>query len=206
MIKIFLNSIMCVFSVLFMDNKEHIFGNYTYSSASYLYMESINFEKESMFTYTLRTEFIKERIEGYYIIKSDTVILNSLPQKEKIIVKEGYKNRKKIFFEVTDKQYYPINYNLYVILVNDSIIEYRDQFQNSKLTNLPIKAFYIITTRGLKSPMYVIRGTNTNYFKIMLEENRVFEAEKWLIKNDEIIPLGLDGNYVNYSLKKRDYE
>ena len=55
---------------------------------------------------------------------------------------------------------------------------------------------------GLKSTVYSIIGSHTNYYKLFFEQGKVFEHETWLIEGNKILPRGLDGNFQNYHLQK----
>lgn len=183
---------------------EKPFGEYAYSSPNYSFMENLILQKNSTFSYSVERHIgVTQAIEGNYSVVNDTLILNSNPKKEKIIVKEKYTKGRKKYFKVSDKQNHPINYHLYIITDDGSIIEKRNQFDQTKIRINSVSAFYIVLTNGIVTPTYRTGIGRANYFEIKVEELRVFDDEKWLIQNDkEIIPLGLDGKYVNYSLKK----
>ena len=194
-----------VFLSFVKDNRD-VIGTYTYSSEEYFYTEKIIFSKNYTFNYHFKSEFIIENIDGYYNVFSDTIILNSSPQRDKLIVNEKYRKGNNILFEITDKQLSPLRYHLHIIYEDNSVLELRNQYMSSKFKKkeTPIKGFYLVTTRGLKLPTYFIKGTNTNHFSVLLEPRRVFEAEKWIFHNNEITPIGIDGEYQKYSLTKED--
>ena len=146
----------------------------------------------------------KMDISGSYYIVNDTLYLNSSPQRDKILVQESRskkKNDRYFYFNVTSKKGNLMHYHLYLILDNGQKMVYRDQFQTTKITSERIKGFYILDTKGLKSPTYIIEGLYTNIFNVQFETQRVFENESWLMKNDSIIPRGFDGEFQKYALK-----
>ena len=178
-------------------------GKYTYTASHYT--ESITLKENYKFIYTANFNFSKYKTEGSYYILNDSLLLNSHPQKDRIIVNEYNKGDiKKIKFEVTDKQNNYFNYHLYLTLSDNTKIVAKDQWQISKFNNLKIKSFYIVDTNGLKSPNYRVVGTATNNFKIQFESSRVFENESWGISEDKIIPRGFGGEIQTYTLDKNE--
>ena len=174
---------------------------YTYTASHYT--ESITLKENYKFIYTANFNFSKYKTEGSYYILNDSLLLNSHPQKDRIIVNEYNKGDiKKIKFEVTDKRNNYFNYHLYLTLSDNTKIVAKDQWQISKFNNLKIKSFYIVDTNGLKSPNYSVVGTATNNFKIQFESSRVFENESWGISEDKIIPRGFGGEIQTYTLDK----
>jgi hypothetical protein len=57
-----------------------------------------------------------------------------------------------------------------------------------------------VDTKGQYSPTYVIEGSRTNFFDIILEKHRVFENEHWKYYKDFIVPLGINRKYAKYKL------
>lgn len=188
---------------LFSFKLEIITEKYEYRNG-YL-KESIELLDNNTFIYNRKQHFLDYTIKGNYNIVGDSLVLDSNPQKDKIIVREKYvKKFETKIFNVTNKRGENITFHLYVTLVDGSMEEFRDQFEKLKFKSKPIKSFHILTTMGLKSPEYELLGKNTNRFDIQLETTRVFESEKWFFDkvNSEIIPKGLDTKIQNYSLKK----
>jgi hypothetical protein len=188
---------------LFSFNLENETGKYEYRDG-YL-KESIELLENHTFIYNRRQHFLNFTIKGNYNIVGDSLVLDSNPQKEKIIVRENFvKIFETKFFNITDKNGENITFHLYVTLIDGSIEVFRDQFEKLKFKSKPIKSFHILTTMGLKSPEYELHGKNTNSFDIQLETTRVFESEKWFFDkvNKKITPKGLDIKIQNYSLKK----
>jgi hypothetical protein len=181
----------------------NITGIYTYSRENF--HETLKLNENFTFKYNLSIHFIKQEVSGNYVIVGDSLVLNSFPQRDKIIVKESLKgnlNNKK--FIVNDKDGHPFNYQLFLINKNNDTTIVKNQNFKSKIKIDHLNKFYIIDSKGLKSPTYSLKGTNTNYFDVQFETYRVFESEKWIIdeKNKKIKPIGLNGKYQNYHLTK----
>src|SRR5690606_26729645 len=141
-------------------------------------------------------------VEGVYFIKNDSLYLNSIPQRDKLIVSEQFnsKHKRKNYFTITRKDSSLMTYHLYITLESGKQLVFKDQFESTIIPRERIKSFYIYDTMGLKSPSYEIKGLNTNSFNIIFETKRVFENESWVIKVDSIQPRGLDGLFQNYFL------
>jgi hypothetical protein len=188
-----------VFSLLI--GKENHLGNYSYKNDRYY--ESIELKEGNKFTYFTKQEFINYEIRGNYTIQGDSLVLNSSPQRDKIIVQESKKGSQKCnVIVVTDKMGIDIHYNLFLILDDNIEIKLANQWEKSKIRDQKIKGFYIIDTKGLKSPIYFKKGKSSNYFKVQLETNRVFDNETWYLNNNKIKPKGLNGEFQNYVLEK----
>ncbi|MBW3520477.1 hypothetical protein [Flavobacterium sp. NKUCC04_CG] len=198
--KIALNILAVAITSLFI-NREDVIGNYTYQTAHYY--ESIELKDNNKFIYFSKQEFLNSEIEGNYNIQGDSLVLDSNPQRDKIIVKEFNKgSQSNCTIEVTNKMGQAINYKINLILVDGSEIELIDQFEKSKVKNQKIKGFYIVDTKGLKSPLYYKKGEFTNYFKVEFEQKRIFENEVWHIHLNQIRPRGLNGEFQEYFLRK----
>lgn len=176
-------------------------GVYEYKSGNFY--ESIKLNANYKFEYSYRLNPISYSLEGNYRIKGDSLILDSSPQRDKIIVRESKKGNKRNFrFCVADKLGVPFNYTLYAITKENDTITLANQWENSKIKNTAIRSFYIVDSKGLKTPTYLIQGTNTNHFEIIMETKRVMDNEVWKIKEDIITPIGNNGEYQPYTLKK----
>lgn len=176
---------------------------YTYSVSHF--SESIELSENNRFQYSAKMHMMgKMEIEGSYYILNDTLYLNSIPQRDKILVEESKskkRNDRYFYFNVKSKAGSLLIYHLHLRLENGKEIIYRDQFQNTRINSEKFVSFYIVDTKGLKSPTYIIEGLHTNIFNVQFETHRVFENESWILKNDSIIPRGLDGEFQKYSLK-----
>lgn len=196
-----LGAITYVLSFMIMNDNV---GTYTYQS--HKFKANLELKGNNQFFYNEKNEYYNFSVNGSYFIKGDTLILNSIPQRDRLIVYEKYNKNRKLVFDVKNKlDKYPLGYYLYIIAENDSIIELSDQWDKSKLDYIKIKAFYIIDNKGLKSPLYYVKGCHSNYFEVLFEPTRVFENEVWLInENHEIIHKGLDNDYRKFTLKKKN--
>lgn len=190
--------IVTVFSIFILAKND--IGKYFYKSNKYF--EYIDLREDNTFVYYCKQEFLSYEIKGNYNIIGDSLTLDSNPQKDRIIVQERSKGslNKNIIF-VSDKRGEAIHYNLYLILDNNKELELVDQWKASIVKNHKIKGFYIIDSKGLKSPTYVINGKFSNNFKVLFETKRVFENEKWFLNSKKIKPRGLDGKFQNYYLE-----
>ena len=177
------------------------YGKYEYKNN--LFRESIELLENQTFIYNREEEFFNYIIKGNYNIVGDSLILDSSPQKDKIIVRERFvKKFETKIFNVTNKRGENITYHLYVTLYDGSKEIHEDSYGEIKFKSKPIKSFHIFTTMGIKSPEYILDGKNTNSFDIQIETKRIFENEKWFIDkvNDKIKPKGADGEIQNYTL------
>jgi hypothetical protein len=191
-----------ILSVVFLFNFWGL-GKFTYETENF--SESIELLENNKFTYEVRMHMgVRIDVQGTYYLYHDSLYLNSFPQHDKMIVNESAnKNvQRNAFFNVKDKDNSPLTYHLYVIFENQERQIFRDQFQQTVISGKKIKEFYIVDTKGLKSPVYKIKGTNVNVFDIRFETKRVFENESWAIKGDSIIPKGFDGEIGKYALTK----
>lgn len=190
-------------SALQYNNKN--LGKYEYKANHYL--ECINLKENNIFEFQSRRSMSGfEKVSGRFIINGDSLILNSVPQREKIIVKENYlkKNRNNYSFNITDKSNSFVQNNLNLNLsfndgTKESILIPFKRF-NIK-TKKKIKSFYVGNI-GLKFPNYILKSDVTNTFDVKLEFKRVFDSEIWLFEDGKIKPLGVDGEYQKYFLVK----
>jgi len=175
----------------------------TYSYRQSFYYESIELKSDGHFLFRSNDEFIRWEVVGNYHILGDSLVLDSYPQREKLIVRESNKgNSKSNMIIVTDKAGEYFHYQLYLILKDGSEMSLKDNWGKVKVKDVNIKGFYIIDSGGVQSPKYFLKGTNTNYFEIQFERRRVFENESWVIKKNEITPRGLNGELQEYRLIK----
>ncbi|WP_261511321.1 hypothetical protein [Chryseobacterium paludis] len=175
-------------------------GVYSYKAPHYF--ESINLLKNGTFKYYKKTEFLKEEIFGNWQLRNDSIlVLDSYPQKSKLNVIEGLIKKKRTIIHVKDFSDNPFHYYLYSISTQNDTIIYKDQFETTIIKEKPI-SFYLISSEGLHSPVYKIKGTRSNFFDVKFERQRIFENEQWKFLENSLIPLGLDGKNSNYKLVK----
>ncbi|MBK6827533.1 MAG: hypothetical protein KA229_01600 [Chitinophagaceae bacterium] len=178
-----------------------------YAYKSERFYECLELNANNRFIYQVRDEFMKYTIEGNYILIRDSIILNSSPQREKMIVVESKtKHINKLTFSVTDKLGAKINYHLSLILNNGQVVNYKNQWNFTTISKMNIKGFYITDSKGIVSTVYNINGKFTNYFRIQFETKRVFDSESWYIdtKQNKIVPRKPDGNFCSYSLSMEE--
>ena len=177
-------------------------GCYSYKSPHYF--ESIDLLENGTFNYIQKTEFIKTEITGNWQIRNDSIlVLDSKPQKTKLMVWESKINGEEAILHIRDMENNSLNYNLYVISRKGDTLEFKDQFGETVVRE-NFTSFYIVDSRGLHSPMYKVQGTSSNLFDVHFETQRVFENEYWIFRKQSIIPLGLDNRRQNYRLSKQE--
>lgn len=177
------------------------FSSSLYSYKTRYYYESIDLHENGNFTYHNKTEFTEVEIKGNWQLRNDSIlVLDSSPQRSKIIVFEFHKKSKKNTFRIRDMNSNHIQYNLFLITGKNDTLKLKNQYDKTVLSG-EFSSFYIIDTKGQYSPVYEIKGTNSNFFDIMLEGQRVFDNEYWKFYGKYIVPLGLNGKYVNYTLR-----
>lgn len=175
-------------------------GNYSFKSPHYY--ESIDLFENGTFSYWQKTEFLKIGVTGNWQIRNDSLlVLDSKPQRTKLVVWESKKKGKETTLHIRDMENNSINYSLYLISNKGDTLEFKDQF-NKTVTEKKFASFYIVDSKGLHSPLYIIRGTNSNFFEVHFETHRVFENEYWILKKQGIIPMGIDNRYSNHQLSK----
>ena len=187
------------------------FTSYNFSDGIYVYQndkyyESLLLNEDGSFEHIVKAHFLHIKTLGNWQKRKDSIILDSYPQKDKVIVSEDYRKRfkkGKYIFNVRDKSRDKMIYHLTVITSKSDTLSYSDQWAKSiiSVSEGQIKSFYIKDTKGLKSPTYKIMGNNTNSFDILFETKRIFSNEKWLINDSSIHPIGLNGEPTNYVLK-----
>ena len=174
-----------------------------YSYKSPHYYESINLSKDGTFDYYQKTEFTKSEIKGNWQLRNDSIlVLDSRPQKSKLIVFESYKKNRKTIFRVQNMKGNLINYSIFLITNKGDTTEYKNQFDKAFVEG-EYSSFYIFDSKGLQSPIYEIQGARSNFFDIKFEEQRVFENEYWKYYGYYIVPLGFDNKYANYKLVRQ---
>ncbi|MEJ5056071.1 hypothetical protein [Sphingobacterium sp. MYb382] len=177
-------------------------SNNLYAYQASHYYESIDLLDNGSFVYYNKSEFIKTEIEGNWQLRSDSIlVLDSWPQRTKIITFESHKRDKKNIFQIRNTNNHQIHYNLYLITKDKDTLEFKDQFDKTTVLG-SFSSFYIVDTKGQYSPTYKIVGSKSNFFDVMIEEKRVFENEYWKYYGEYIVPLGINRRYSNYRLIK----
>lgn len=177
-------------------------GNYIYKSPNYY--ESIDLFENGTFIYSQKSEFLKTEITGNWQIRNDSLlVLDSKPQRAKLIVWESKNKGKRTIFKIRDMDNNLISYSSYLITYKGDTLVYKDQFKET-VSREKITSFYIVDSKGLHSPLYKIQGITSNFFEVHFETHRVFENEYWIYRKQCIVPLGIDRKYLNYKLLKKE--
>lgn len=178
--------------------------SYKYTEGTYFYSETISLYPDGQFIYTIKQHpGLNTDIHGNWQKRDSCLILDSHPQRDKIIVHESFSKEQKGFvFNVEDKDGRKFVYHLYAILQNGDTLSLRDQFGRAHIRER-ISSFWITDTKGLKSPQYTMSSDAVNIIHIQFELQRVFKNEDWLIIDERTLdPRGTDGNLRQYYLIK----
>lgn len=178
-------------------------GVYSYENSNV--SEVLKLNPNKTFDYEFDGHMLHYSISGVWSVSEDILFLNSLPQRDRIIVREKKKSfTNKYCITVTDKKGNAINYSINLNWDDGGETILRGQWDKTKIRNSSkLKSFSIQDTKGIKSPTYEIKGSKTNHFDVIVETTRVFEMESWQIDGSEIIPNLIDGSKGTYSLKKQ---
>lgn len=190
-------------------NGQSLVGEYDTRNKSHnnrRHYEKLVLNADSSFSYLTRMEFINISKKGRWSVNNDTLVLNEtdVPCQGKILVEETYNKkipRNKVRFHVTSFQGDDINYHL-VLSNKDSTRTIWSMTGTTELRIKRVKDFYFIVNSLVYSPVYEVKSTRSNEFKVKLPDNRFFCNEKWLIRDGAIIPIGWDNQYTKYCLKK----
>ena len=199
-ILVFSLSSPCVFS------QDVLTGVYSYKfrEGTYFYNETIILHPNGHFNYKMQSIMgLKIEIVGNWQKRGSSLILDSYPQKDKIIIRESFnKRRKGMIFNVEDKKGEKFTYHLHTVLQNGDTLSLRDQYGQINIQE-KIKSFWIEDTKGLKSPQREILSSVANVINVIFETQRVFENEDWTIVDEEKLnPRGLQGEFQDYYLSK----
>ena len=143
------------------------------------------------FEYGYNAHTARFRVDGYWIQFGDSLILNSTPQRDRIIVRESRDSSSlEYFFDVKTKQGASINYSLSIFDVTGKEMEFKYQSDSThfQVNERMIKSFTITLSHGVRTPRYYIIGQWTNRFDIQVEPLIVFEEETWVLKGDTLFP------------------
>lgn len=178
--------------------------SYTYKdhSYSYFFYETIELLPNGYFFYKNYVHMgLKIECEGYWEKKDSFLILNSIKKTDKMIVNEGkVTKRQQTIVNVVDMQNIYFPYTLFAITLTDDTLIFKNQYKQTKIKK-HIKSLWLIDSKGLISPHY--NNIVSNIINIKFQSQRIFDNEKWIIKNDScIVPIGLDGALQRYALKK----
>ncbi|MEL7196338.1 MAG: hypothetical protein AAFZ63_29020 [Bacteroidota bacterium] len=164
--------------------------------------EEIHLNPDKSFTYTFRGHILNYELEGNWTLTNDSLILNSIPQRDRMLVREHRKGASdKYCFNVSNKKGASIHYKIHLLDFEGNVVTLEDQWRRTKIKpSFRVRAFSIEDSKGLKSPYYIIEGGSSNSFDISFESKRVFEGEVWLIHDDKLMPKLISGELAQYRL------
>lgn len=185
---------------IFFAQPDTVIYKYQNSNASGILILKSN----STFEYQYKQNFLDISVNGYWSINKDSLVLNSAPQRDRLIVfeKRDTLSEDLYIFKVLNKKNEEIMYHLNLSDRSGQETYLKDQFGISEVdkSTIDLGSFSVKDTKGLTSPTYNLVGSKANYFEIFFETQRVFEAEIWIIINNELIPRTMSGNQGNYRL------
>lgn len=185
-------------------SQSDLFGTFKYKRYNPLYIETLILHPNGHFDYSLEMDMgVYYRNIGNWQQRDSCLILDSNPQKEKMLIMEFYeKQQKEIKVKVISKDSrIPMYYHLTAVLSNNDTIVFKDQYMETIIKERPI-SFWITNTVGLRSSEYKIKSVG-NRIEVLFENERVFENEQWkVINTNRIKPRGLNGYFYNYYLEK----
>lgn len=197
-ILIFILSLQCY-------SQNNLSGTFQYTGSNPLLEETLVLHPDNSFEYSLKMHIgIYFRNTGNWFQRDSCLILDSHPQKDRLLVWESYKKKSKGFkIDVKEKNNkLCMYYHLTVISSNNDTIVFRDQYDKTILKEQPM-SFWITNTLGVNSPEYKVKSLWTNIFDVLFEESRVFENEDWIIiDQNKIRPRYLDGKFYKYFLER----
>ena len=185
---------------IFFTQPDTVIYKYQNSNTS----EILILKSNSTFEYQYKQNFLDISVNGYWSINKDSLVLNSAPQRDRLIVfeKRDTLSEDLYIFKVLNKKNEEIMYHLNLSDRSGQETYLKDQFGISEVdkSTIDLGSFSVKDTKGLTSPTYNLVGSKANYFEIFFETQRVFEAEIWIIINNELIPRTMSGNQGNYRL------
>lgn len=189
---------------IYVFSQEEMEGTYSYmfTKGTYSFRETITLYPDGQFIYNQIGMMGNEcKIYGNWQKRNTYLILDSHPQRDKIIVRESFQGKRNgVNFHVEDKEGNKIMYHLYVILQNGDNLVLKDQYDETTIYD-KVKSFWIKDTKGLKSPIKTISSNVANVINVIFETKRVFENEKWnIIDKEKLNPKGTSGELQNYYL------
>ncbi len=133
-------------SPLVLYSQDAVGNLYTYKAPHYY--ESIDLLEDGRFVYYCKSEFLKSEIEGNWQLRNDTIlVLDSNPQRNKIVVFESIKRGKRNTFQIRSTDNRIINYHLYLITPTKDTLAFKDQFDKTVVSG-NFSSFYVVDTKG----------------------------------------------------------
>lgn len=193
-------------AVYFFEIKEvssqSLVGEYSYAGNDI--HERLVLFPDGTFSYSDYGQIVMRECKGNWQVRGQDLILDSSPQKDKIICYEYFKGKEEYtYFNVRRKSDgLPTGHDLYVIMYSGDTIKLKNQFKRSKIRSNDVKGFFMVDLNGTQSPTYLIQRRITNCFDVLFEDKRVFENENWRITATGIQPRNDIGKYENFLLQK----
>lgn len=181
---------------------QSIAGEYSYSNNHFNI--HLNLSSDGTFYYYDNGQIQLRECQGNWQERSGNLILDSYPQKEKMVCYE-YLNRKVEYISINVKKKSdgrPIHYSLYLLKNSGDTIQLKEQFKTSKVFEKDINGFFIVDMNGTQSSTYMFQRKGTNTFDVLFETERVLDNEDWRITETGIQPRNDAGNYANFILQK----
>lgn len=178
--------------------------------------ESLVLKKNHRFVYRclvwrFREELIEMQAEGVWTLANNHLVLNSLPQIERVVIAKKKKQQKgspngyTYSFRVVDKRMQPVAYTLQVTNAQGNASTYKKQVGKSNIVlEAAIKSYQVIQTPRLQSPKYVVPSNAPPKFYVLYEPLRVFMNEKWQLSPEGIQPIRFDGTLGKHRLIKQN--
>lgn len=150
--------------------QDEMIGLYSYDFAkgAYFYSESIELYPNGDFNYKMRRHMGgKVNINGKWHRKDSCLVLNSYPQKEKLVVRESFtkKTQKRVFNVVEETSVYSPYYQLNIISENDDTLNLSVRSRQIKNKKEKIETYF----RGGDKPLRTIFTPFSYHLFIILE-------------------------------------
>ncbi len=199
--------IVITISDCFGQQQNSIYGKYVKPDSIYPQLnESIILKGDKTFEYFRRAAFTEFKVKGFWLIQDGYLSLNSVDSAVKSFeVKEAFKKNihadsiklKILYFDNTTPHC--------TVVINEGDKEaearYTDVYGEILLPKKIVRSITVYSV--IKHKTYLIRSCKSNYFELKLNSNRILNKEKWLLIGEQIVPIGLDGDYTNYTLVKQ---
>lgn len=205
-----LKSLTLLIVIYFLNVKE-VFsqspvGEYSYSG-DHITVEIALFPNGT-FSYDDYGQILPRYCRGNWHVRGQDLILDSSPQKDKILCYEYRKGKEEYtYFNVRKKSTgFPTLHDLFIIMNSGDTIQLKSQFKGSKIRSKDVKGFFIVDLNMTRSPTYLIQQKQANWFDILFEDKRVFENEDWRITETGLQPRNDVGEYQNFLLKRNAHE
>jgi hypothetical protein len=166
--------------------------------------ESLTLKPDYTFDYLWKDEFIALRANGFWKIVGSNLVLNSAIKKVKISVQQKIVNLHsgKLKFAIKYDNGDSPNYQLFLI-GNEKTMRIRNLTTDTIVAvSQPLRSFFVVDSRGIKYPDCRVKNKKINSFDIKLNRDRVFDNEKWVLVDNKLRPMGLDGKLASYYLSK----